>query len=241
MCGATDQQQQIGAQQQQMYQTLNQNYATAFAQQQNIVNALTSTFQPILQRGPYQTGYSPTQVSGLQAAATQNVADQYAQAQTAAARALAGQGGDTMLPSSIQAQTLANVANAAAATRSQALNNITAQNYAAGMSNWQNAANALSTVGTNMVNPNAFASSATTAGGAAADTANQIAQAQNSIWNAAIGGLAGVGGAAIGGFMTPRIPRVSNAGQVYSNWAAGLSQPISTVPMPSLGYIQPVS
>jgi hypothetical protein len=210
MCGSTDQQQQISQAQQQMYQTLNQNYATAFAQQQNIVNSLTSTFQPILARGPYQTGYSPAQVTGLNTAASENIAQQYAQAQRAAARVLAAQGGDTMLPSSIQANTMANIATQAAGQRAQALNQNMIQNYNMGYQNWQNAANVLGNVATNMVNPNQFASSATSAGAQAANTANQIAQQQNSVWNAAIGALGGIGGAALGGFMTPRLPNISS-------------------------------
>jgi hypothetical protein len=242
MCGSTGEQQNLEQQQAQMYKTLNQNYSTAFAQNQNILNSLTSTFQPILARGPYQTGYSPAQVTGLNTAASETIAQQYGAAQQAAARALAAQGGgDQLLPSSIQANTMANLAAQAAGQRATALNQNMLSNYQMGYQNWQNAANALAGVG-NMVNPNAYAGSATSAGGLASTTANQIAQQSNSLWNAAIGALGGVGGVALGGFMTPKLPAINAGGAAGGSYSGGYFNPYpttGTVPFAAAGGYNP--
>jgi hypothetical protein len=198
MCGSNSQQQQISDAQQQMYQTLNSSYQTAFGQSQAITNALTAQFQPILAAGPGQQGFSAGLNTTLNTQAGENIAQSYAAAQKATAQVLAARGGgNTMLPDSTSANLIAENANEAARQRSAAENTITQANYAQGYQNWTQAANVLnSTAG--LLNPNAYASSSTSAGGAAATTANQIAQQNNSVWNAAIGALGSIGGAAIG-------------------------------------------
>jgi hypothetical protein len=198
MCGSTSNQQDIENSQQQMYNTLNQNYSTAFGQFSELQGALTSAFMPILQAGPSQTGFSPSEETALRTQNTEGVAQNFAQAQTASAQQIAAQGGgNTLLPSSISANILAGNTNAAAATRANNDLNITNQNYQQGYQNWQSAAEALSGVASGW-NPNSFGQTSTTGGSAAATSANNIAQASNSVWNAAIGGLASVGGAALG-------------------------------------------
>ncbi len=197
MCGANQQQKDIEAQQQQFYTTMNQNYQTMFGQQQQVLNALTSTFQPIVQAGPYQAGYSPAEETALNTGASENIAQNYAAAQKATAQQLAARGGDTVLPSSTAAQILAQGTNAAAQARASALNANTINNYNLGYSNWTNAANVLSSVA-GLQNPNAYASSATSAGSAASTSAAAIAAAANSPWNAAIGAVGALGGAALG-------------------------------------------
>lgn len=198
MCGPTGQQKQISQAQQDMYSTLNTNYGTAFGQQQGLLNALTSTFQPILQAGPFQAGYSPGQLTALNTSGSEKVAQNYAQAQQATARILAAQGGgNNLLPSSVNANLLAANTNQAAAQRAGILNQNTLASYQQGYQNWQNAAGVLGNVASTL-NPNAYAGQATGAGQAAATTANQIAQASMSPWTAAIGALGSLGGAALG-------------------------------------------
>jgi len=181
-----------------MYDTLTQNYNTAFAQQQNITSALTSMFQPILAAGPTQAGYSQAQSDALNTAAGEKVATDYAQAQRATQNILASRGGgDTFLPDSISANITASTANDAARARAAAQNSITQANYAQGYQNWNTAASVLgSTAG--LLNPNTYASTATGAGQAASSTAQAMAAQSNSIWNSAIGALGGITGAALG-------------------------------------------
>lgn len=199
MCGATQQQTQISDAQQQFYTTLTNQYNTVFGQNQAITGALTSAFTPILQAGPNQPGYSPAETTALNTANTENVATNYAQAQKATADILAARGGgNTLLPSSVDANLIAQNTNQAAAQRAAGETAITNQSYQQGLQNWQTAANVLgSTAG--LLNPTSYSGAATGAGTAASTSAYQIAQATNSPWNAAFSALGSIGGAALGG------------------------------------------
>lgn len=198
MCGATPQQTQISDEQNAFYQQLTQQYATVFGQDQAITGALTSQFAPILAAGPSQTGFSPSEENALETQNTEGTATNYAQAQKATAQILASQGGgNTVLPSSVNANILAQNANSAAAQRAQGENSITQANYAQGYQNWNTAANVLgSTAG--LLSPTSYSSSATGAGNAASTSATAIANASNSPWNAAFGALGSAAGLAGG-------------------------------------------
>jgi hypothetical protein len=103
------------------------------------------------------------------------------------------------LPSSVDANLLAQNTNEAARQRAAAQNTITQANYAQGYQNWGQAAGVLgSTAG--LVSPTAFAGQTTGAGTAAMTGATDIANAANSPWNAAFGALGSIGGMAAGGY-----------------------------------------
>jgi hypothetical protein len=198
MCGATQQQKQISDEQNAFYQQLTDQYKTIFGQSQAITGALTSAYLPILKAGPSQTGFAPGEENALRTQATENIGQNYAQAQRATAQVLAAQGGgNTLLPSSITSNILAQNTNQAAQQRAQAMNSITQANYAQGYQNWGQAAGVLgSTAG--LVDPTKFGGLTSTAGGAAMQGATDIANAANSPWNAAFGALGSIGGAAAG-------------------------------------------
>jgi hypothetical protein len=200
MCGATQQQKDITDEQQAFYKQLTDQYATVFGENQAITGALTSAFTPILQPGPSQTGFDLSQKTALETQNTENVATDYAQAQKATAGILAARGGgNTMLPSSVDANLMAQNANAYAAARAQGQNQITQANYAQGYQNWNAAANVLgSTAG--LLNPTGYSGAATGAGGAASTSANQVAQSAFAPWGAAFGALGSVAGAAAGAY-----------------------------------------
>ena len=126
----------------------------------------------------------------------ENVATDYGQAQKATAQILAARGGgNTLLPSSVDANLIAQNANAAAATRAAGDNSITMQNYAQGYQNWNAAANVLgSTAG--LLNPTGYAGVANTSGANAGTTAKAASDAAFAPWGAAFGALGAVGGAA---------------------------------------------
>jgi len=196
MCGATQQQQDITDEQQAFYKQLTDQYATVFGQNQAITGALTSAFTPILQAGPSQTGFSDAQRTSMETQNTENVATDYAQAQKATAGILAARGGgNTLLPSSVDANLLAQNTNAAAAQRAAGQNQIVQADYTQGYQNWNTAANVLgSTAG--LLNPTSYSGSATGAGSAASTSANQVAQSAFAPWGAAFGALGAIGGAA---------------------------------------------
>jgi hypothetical protein len=198
MCGPTQQQKDVTDEQQQFYKKLTDEYSTIFGQNQAITGALTGMFTPILQAGPGQPGLAAGLETALRTQNTENVATDYAQAQKATAQILAARGGgDTLLPSSVNANILAQNANAAAATRAQGEMGITQANYAQGYQNWNTAANVLgSTAG--LLNPTGYAGQATGAGTAASTSAQAVAASQFAPWGAAMGALGAVGGAAVG-------------------------------------------
>jgi hypothetical protein len=246
MCGSTGQQQQISDAQQQMYTTLTNAYNTTFGQDQAITSALTAQFQPILAAGPSQTGFSTGESTSLNTSAAENIAQNYAAAQKATAQVLAARGGgNTMLPSSVSANLLAQNTNLAAQQRSQAQNTIQQANYAQGYQNWQQAANVLGSTAS-LINPLGYASSATGAGTAAATTANQIASQQNSVWNAAIGALGGVAGSALTGGLSNLLPssvstpQIASSNPLIQNYTALQNLPAPFMPSSSGGMASAV-
>jgi hypothetical protein len=201
MCGSNQQQTDITDEQAAFYKQLTSQYSTIFGQNQAITGALTSAFQPILAAGPSQTGMSPSEENALRTQNTENVATDYGQAQRATAQILAARGGgNTLLPSSVSSNILAQNTNQAAAQRAQGENTITQANYAQGYKNWNTAAGVLgSTAG--LLNPTAYSGSATGAGADASTSATNLAASANSPWNAAFGALGSVGGMAAGGYL----------------------------------------
>lgn len=196
MCGPSGQQTAITDEQQNFFKQLTDQYSQIFGENQSIVGSLTSAFTPILQAGPSQTGFAPGQVNALNTQATEKTATDYAQAQRATAQMLAAKGGgDTFLPSSVQANLLANNANLAAGERATLQNQNTLANYQQGYANWNTAATVLGGTA-NLVNPTSYAGQATGAGQQAAGSAAAMAQEQYAPWGAAIGALGAVGAGA---------------------------------------------
>lgn len=240
MCGASSAQNTISDAQIQMYQKLNDAYSTTFGQQQAITGALTSAFTPILNAGPSQTGFSPSQENAMRTQNTENVATNYAQSQTATANAIAAMGGGNIpQTSTVTANALAANANEAARARSVGENAITQQNYAQGYKNWGAATTALSNTAS-LINPVNYAGQSTGAGNAAASSAAAIAAANNSPWNAAIGALGSIGGAALGNWssLMPKSASPIPGAAPYAQ-APQLTSMIPMAPMPaypSSGY-----
>ena len=196
MCGSNDQQKEVTDEQNAFYQQLTNQYSTIFGENQAITGALTSAFTPILQAGPSQTGFSSAEDTALRTQNTEGVATNYAAAQKATADILAARGGgNTLLPSSVDANLLAQNTNAAAAQRASGENTITQANYAQGYQNWQQAAGILGNTAS-LLNPTTFGSTVNTAGSGASTSAYQLAEAENSPWNAAFGALGNVAGLA---------------------------------------------
>lgn len=200
MCGgSSDTQNQLNQQQIQFYQNLNSSYNTVYGENQAITGALTQAFTPILQAGPNQTGYNQAETTALNTSTAENIATNYAQAQKATAQVLAARGGgNDLLPSSIDANLLAQNVNQAAAQRATAQNQITQASYDQGYKNWLTAANVLGSTAAQL-SPTSYATATTSAGTSAANEANAINTANNSLWNAAIGSLSSVAGKAAGG------------------------------------------
>lgn len=198
--GAGSQLTSIANSQQSFMNTLQQDFGTAFGNQQSILNNLTNSLTSTLQGGPSQYGFSAPETSALNTlATTQNAANYQNAKQAAGAAAAAANGGNVVLPSNAAAQTQANIASQAAQNQSNALLGIKEAGYQQGNQNYNNAVSGLLGV-SGQENPTGLAGAANSAGNAAANTANQVQQLNNaaSPWNTIGGILGGIAGTALG-------------------------------------------
>jgi hypothetical protein len=198
MCGASSQQTETYNEQQQFYQQAMEQQSEAWGQDQEILSAMKGVYGPIFAAGPSQEGFAPEEKAALNTQVTEGTAQSYKNASTAVNEKLATLGGGNLaLPNGATAQIQAQVAEAAAQTESQQRSQITEADYNQGYQNWLQASTGLTGV-SNALNPVAYSGAATSAGGQAANTANQIASENNSWINAALGAAGAIGTGVIG-------------------------------------------
>lgn len=197
-CGATGAQQELQTSQINFYNEMTSQYATEFQNNQQILGALTQSFEPILSAGINQQGFSQAELNNLNSQATTGTGQNYANASAALARAQGAQGGgNAYVPSGEKSAQAAGLATSAAQQESGLESQIQEQDYATGRQNYLEAASILGGVAS-QDNPAAFAQAATGAGSAASTTANEVAQESNS-WMGLVSGALGASGTALGG------------------------------------------
>lgn len=203
MCGASSQQKQIGQQQQQFFTQMTQQASTIFGDSSKIFGDLVSSFAPIVAAGPNQEGFDAQTLAALDSQAITSGGNAYRNASTAAKEASAAVGGGNVaLPSGASIGRNAAIATSSAANTANNLVNINLKSKELGRENYFAAANALSGAPNVFGVANSAANTAIGSGQAAADTANQIAQADNA-WMGAVGGiLGGVAGGVVSGGMS---------------------------------------
>lgn len=199
MCGATQEQKDMQRKQAAFYDDMSSNYKAVFGQQQAILARLTAIFQPTVDKGPSQRGFSTEERNALETASTENVAHNYADAKTEMQQQIAARGGSDFIPSGGDLELHSEIDAMGAADRASQQNKIEQADWATGRQNFMHATGVLGGVASEL-NPIGTSNAATGAGSAAADTANQIAMASNSMWGSVIGGLSGIAGAAVGGW-----------------------------------------
>lgn len=188
-CGASSEQRSIEKSQADFYTELTTEYKAVFSKNQSILAALTKAFQPILEAGPNQRGFSTEEFQNLNAQATMGTGRNYAKAGAALGAIQGAEGGGTAyIPSGAKHQQQEQLAESAAANESGIQSNILSADYATGRENYYHAADALAGVAAGL-NPAGYANAATGAGSAAANTANQINQANSSWMNLVAGSL----------------------------------------------------
>lgn len=197
MCGSTSQQDEMYASQSAFFKEMSDHYSVVFGKQQNILDQLTTAMEPFLKAGPSQTGFSTEERTALDTQATDAVAANYAKAKEALGDTIGARGGDEFIPSGGDLQLQGELAASGAQEKSDLENKIITDDYKAGHENWEAAVNTLGGVASQQ-NANDTSRATTGAGSAAADTANEIAAASNSVWSAAIGAVGGVAGQAAG-------------------------------------------
>lgn len=201
--GPTADQNNLLASKESFMNTLQQDFGTAFAGQQNIINGLTKSLTNTLQAGPSQYGFNAQETADLNTLATNANAQAYRNARAAAGEAAAatGQGG-SQLPSGSQGEEQANLALKSAEAQSNSILGIREAGYKQGSENYKEAVSGL-TSAASLENPAALAGQANNAGESASADANNIQKikAANNPWGQ-IGGLVGsLGGAALNMFV----------------------------------------
>jgi hypothetical protein len=202
MCGASSQQTQIEAQQAQYYSVLTQQAQQEFGQASKVFNDLYTAMAPIVAAGPNQQGFSAPELSSLNESAITGTSQAYTNAAQAVRQQQAAAGGREFIPSGATMQQNEIVAAQAAGQESSELNQIQQANYATGRQNYFTAAGDLA-ASTGTYNPaTGAAGAANQSGEAAATTANQIAQENNSWMQAVSGALGGIAGGVVSGGMS---------------------------------------
>ena len=85
MCGPSASQEGIAGSGTQFMDTLMGNYNTNFSSQQSVLNHLNSVLSPIVQAGPNQTGFSPSELAAFNTQAIDSTGASAANAERAIA------------------------------------------------------------------------------------------------------------------------------------------------------------
>jgi hypothetical protein len=198
MCGPSAAQTTVQQDQLDLTKQIMAQNSSTYSESQGILNSLNAVFQPILENGPNQTGFSQAEDTSLNTEATEQTARNYASAEKALNdNMVAAGGGNNFIPSGAAAANKQALAATAAGTLSGEQNTILQQNYATGRQNFMNAAGTLSNAASTL-NPVGTADAATSASTAAGNTANTIAAQGNSVWTSVFGALGGIAGQAVG-------------------------------------------
>lgn len=198
MCGATTQQNNLSQEQADYYAQTIQQQSQNYGEDQDLIKAMTAAYEPILAKGPNQEGFNDQELTSLNSQATEGTATNYAQAEKALGEQQdAAGGGNPSLSSGAQTQQSAELAASAANEESGQKQQILQADYAQGYNEWQQAGQGIEAA-SGQLNPVGYSGAATGAGSAASNTANEIAQENNSWVNATLGVLGSVGGAIVG-------------------------------------------
>jgi hypothetical protein len=203
VCGATADQVKDEKLQQSLMTTMADQAKQEFGSASSVFQDLYNTFAPTVAAGPNQQGFSAPEKAALDSGAITNTGQAYRNASTAVKEANAAVGGGNLaLPSGSEIGKNIEIANEGAAHTADALNQIDQTNYEVGRQNYDKAVAGLESAPSVFGTSNQGGSVGVSAGEAASNTANQIAQADNSWEQAVIGGLSGVAGSVATGGMS---------------------------------------
>jgi hypothetical protein len=209
--GASENQTSIANSSQNFSNTLQSDFGTAFSGQQNIIAGLQKTQQATVAAGPSQFGFSAPETTALNTMATSsNAASYQATKNKIGEQNAAAGGGNQVLPTGSQGESLATAAAAAAQNQASSLNKIQEAGYAQGNKNYNTAVSGL-TNAASLENPSGLASEANSASNNAFSEATDVnnVNAQNNIWPQ-VGSLAGslIGsyfGGPVGGYVGGKV------------------------------------
>lgn len=194
-CGAPSGQTALATAQTAYYNNLTSEEEQIFSQDEGVFNDLQSIYGPIFQKGPNQLGFSAGEDNELNSSAATGVGESFEAADQSAKENIASEGGGTvMLPSGVQTKLAQGVSTAGAAQLSGEENQIEQADYQQGYNEFEAATNAL-LGSTGVFSSSTAAAGAANQGGSAANqTYTDIAQENESPFNAVVGALGGVAG-----------------------------------------------
>ena len=199
MCGPSDDQSKIQAQQMDFYRKLAEQDSAVFGEDQSILKQIQGAYQPILEAGPSQRGFSDAERTNRTTDAIEQNATNFQNAKRAIVETTNGMGGgDAYIPSGVSTVRQGELSGEAAADLSGAQRKIEDEDWATGRDNFDRATAALSSARATL-SPTSYAGAATAAGSEAARTAAQIAQQSMSWMQPLAGAAAGVGGGFLAG------------------------------------------
>lgn len=197
MCGATDAQKQLQAEDLQTLQDYDAMLKQQYANQGAIYSQVKSVLDPILNAGPGQKGFSAAEKADLNAQTVEGTAENYSAAAKAVNENLAARGGGTNpLPTGAETQLREEVAQSAAQTQSNEEAEVEEQDYATGRQNFLNAEQGEMAIASGE-NPLGYAGAVTNSEEAAGSIADQIAKENNSWYTAALGAAGSIGSAVV--------------------------------------------
>ena len=189
MCGSTAAQNSLSQSQTIFYNQMQQQDATTFAEDQQMLKQVQSAYSPILAAGPNQFGFSAGETNDLNTTATEGVAKDYSAASKALRENEAASGGDSYVSSGVNSQRDASLAESGADQLANEQLQIKNAGYQQGYNEFTQATSALEGA-EGLNNSVSYADAATSAGSAAGTTDNQIAQ-ENESWMTPLLGAAG--------------------------------------------------
>jgi hypothetical protein len=216
-CGPSAQEEQLQGQESSFLNQYSQAFNQNFAGQENILNSINSSLNPILQKGINQTGYSSQELNAMNTGAINNVGANYANAARALNGKMAGMG-DSTLQSGVSQQLQSGLASAEAGQLSGTENQIVQNNYAQGRQNYLSALSGEQGVA-QMLNPQSYASLTQQAQGQGFGEANTTAQQQAQAEQAIAGGATSL---ALGGLGNLDTTGGSTGGEQFLNFLGGL-------------------
>jgi hypothetical protein len=171
--------------------TLSSSFSTAFASNQDILNKVNAKLTSSLNN---PQGFDPKTLALMKTNASDTVAAQTGNAQTAANAYLATHGGSE-LGSGVAAQIKGGIAAAGATETAKEESGIDVQNGLLQNQNYWNAVQGLTSVA-NAENPTAYATAASGAGNSTADLSKAYLASQQAGWQDVGGVISGVAGLA---------------------------------------------
>lgn len=202
------------------YNTLTSNYSSDYSQFEGLQSSLMNTLSPIVNAGPSQYGFSTGETNALNSSAINAGAASTNNAQVAAnQQIIAANGGSAAVPTGAQEELMQQADLSGAQSTASALNNIQLEGYQQGTTNYNNALSGEMSI-LSADNPNAWASSTTSAGSAATGSVNALTSAEeaDNSWETALSGAIGGIGSTVLGASKLANPTCWVAAELYGGW-----------------------